>query len=54
MQEIGRNPFLLNLVANIIVGNQKILNYFSAMYSDFDLREELVRPWFWLKMWLKR
>jgi geranylgeranyl reductase family protein len=54
MQEIGRNPFLLNLVANIIVGNQRILNYFSAMYSDFDLREELVKPWFWLKMWLKR
>jgi menaquinone-9 beta-reductase len=54
MQRIGSSPFLLNLVANIINGNRKILDYFSAMYTDFDLREQLVKPGFWLKMWVKK
>ncbi|WP_373550466.1 NAD(P)/FAD-dependent oxidoreductase [Haliscomenobacter sp.] len=54
MQQIGGNPLLLNFVSNIIDGNRKLLEYFSAMYTDFDLREKLVKPWFWIKMWLKK
>jgi menaquinone-9 beta-reductase len=54
MQRIGSKPFLLNLVANIIQSNRKILDYFSAMYTDFGLREQLVKPWFWIKMWIQR
>lgn len=54
MQQIGGNPLLLNFVSNIIDGNRKLLEYFSAMYTDFDLREKLVKPWFWIKMWLRK
>jgi menaquinone-9 beta-reductase len=54
MQQIGGNHLLLNFVSNIIHGNRKILDYFSAMYTDFDLREQLVKPWFWIKMWLRK
>jgi geranylgeranyl reductase family protein len=54
MQQIGGNPMLLNFVSNIIEGNRKILDYFSAMYTDFNLRENIVKPWFWIKMWLKK
>jgi hypothetical protein len=54
MQQIGGNHLLLNFVTNIIHGNRKLLEYFSAMYTDFDLREQLVKPWFWIKMWLRK
>jgi len=54
MQQMCSNPLLLNFVSNIIDGNRKLLEYFSAMYTDFDLREKLVKPWFWIKMWLKK
>ncbi len=55
MQQTGQYPILLNGIANILDGNLKLMNYLSAMYTDFDLREQLVKPGFWLKMlWMKR
>ena len=54
MQRIGQYPFLLNIVANIIYHNQKIITVISNMYTDFDLREQLVKPLFWLKLFFKR
>ena len=54
MQQICGNPLLLNFVTNIVDGNLKMLEYFSAMYTDFDLRGQLVKPWFWIKMWLRK
>ncbi len=55
MQEIARFPFLLNLTGRIITGNRKMLEVLSKMYTDFNLREQLVKPWFWVKMfWAKK
>lgn len=54
LQNAGRYPFLLNLIANIITGNQRLMDYLSGIYTDFHLREQLVKPWFWVKMWLKK
>lgn len=50
MQRAGAYPALLNFLAWVISGNQRIIRYFSGMYTDFQLREQLVRPWFWIKM----
>lgn len=54
MQQAGAYPWLLNIVANIISNNRKVLNYLSAMYTDFSLREQLVRPFFWIKLLWRR
>ncbi|MEO0341662.1 MAG: geranylgeranyl reductase family protein [Bacteroidota bacterium] len=55
MQEIARFPWLLNLTGRIIAGNRKMLEVLSKMYTDFNLREQLVKPWFWVKMfWAKK
>lgn len=50
MQRIMQYPFLVNIVANIIAGNQRLLYVLSAMYNDFNLREQLVKPFFWIKV----
>ncbi|HKK74647.1 MAG TPA: geranylgeranyl reductase family protein [Saprospiraceae bacterium] len=50
MQELARYPWLLNIIGRIILGNQKMLFVFSRMYTDFNIREQVVKPWFWLKM----
>ncbi len=54
MQKAGFYPILLNTLASIISGNRKILDFFSKMYTDFQLREQLVRPWFWIRMVFKK
>ena len=54
MQKAGFSPRLLNILASIISGNRKILDFFSNMYTDFQLREQLVKPWFWVRMLLKK
>jgi geranylgeranyl reductase family protein len=50
MQELARYPWLLNIIGRIILGNQKMLFVFSKMYTDFNIREQVVKPWFWLKL----
>jgi len=54
MQGIACYPRLLNWSGYIIRSNQKMLSVLSKMYTDFDLREQLVRPWFWIKMLFQR
>lgn len=54
LQNAGRYAFLLNIIANIITGNQRLMDYLSGIYTDFHLREQLVKPWFWVKMWWKK
>ena len=54
LQKMLAYPWLVNWLANIIAGNQRIVAVLSGMYNDFELREQLVKPWFWLKMFLKR
>lgn len=52
LQRIMTNAPLVNIVANIISGNPAIRYVLSAMYNDFNLREQLAKPLFWWKMWL--
>ncbi len=54
MQRMASYPFLVNIIARIISGNQKVVNVISSMYTDFDLREEIVKPVFWMKMMFKK
>ena len=54
LQKMLAYPFLVNLLANIIAGNRRIVALLSGMYNDFTLREQLAKPWFWVKMLLKR
>ena len=54
MQQIARFPIMLNIIGSIIANNRKTLDVLSRMYTDFDIREQLVKPWFWMKMLLKR
>lgn len=54
IQRIMQYPFLVNIVAHIIANNQRMLHVLSAMYNDFNLREQLVKPWFWMRMLFKK
>jgi geranylgeranyl reductase family protein len=54
MQRMASYPFLVNVIANIIAGNQKVVNVITGMYTDFNLREEIVKPLFWFKMMFKK
>ncbi|MEL7118973.1 MAG: geranylgeranyl reductase family protein [Bacteroidota bacterium] len=54
IQQLAMYPFLLNTVAAIISGNRKIIDYFTAMNTDFKMREQLVNPIFWVKMMFKK
>ncbi|MEL6833612.1 MAG: geranylgeranyl reductase family protein [Bacteroidota bacterium] len=52
LQRIMQVQWLTNLITGFIANNPKIIELLCRMYTDFDLRKQLVRPWFWLKMWL--
>lgn len=54
LQKMLRYTPIVNAIAWIIGSNQAILNVLSGMYNDFNLREQLVKPWFWIKMLLGR
>ncbi|MCB0634333.1 MAG: geranylgeranyl reductase family protein [Saprospiraceae bacterium] len=54
MQKLMAYPGVVNIMARIVAGNQKMLQILSRMYSDFDLRTQLARPWFWIKMFIKK
>ena len=51
LQKILRYPLLVNTLTGIISNNRQIIDFFSKMYVDFSVREQLVKPWFWMKMW---
>ncbi|NUQ25160.1 MAG: geranylgeranyl reductase family protein [Saprospiraceae bacterium] len=51
LQRIMTKAPLVNIVANIITGNPRIRYVLSAMYNDFNLREQLAKPLFWWNMW---
>ncbi len=54
LQRAGFSPALLNIIASIVTGNRKLMDYLSGIYTDFHLREQLVKPWFWVKMFFKK
>lgn len=54
LQRIMQIQWLTNLITSFIANNPRVIELLCRMYTDFDLRKQLVRPWFWLKMWLGR
>jgi flavin-dependent dehydrogenase len=54
LQRVMQNVWLTNLITSFIANNPRIIELLCRMYTDFDLRRQLVKPWFWLKVWLKR
>ncbi|MEM1215042.1 MAG: geranylgeranyl reductase family protein [Bacteroidota bacterium] len=53
LQRIIQIRWLTNLLSNFIAKNPWIFDLFGKMYVDMDLRKQLVKPLFWLKMWWK-
>lgn len=54
LQQLMRIVPVVNFIGSIISGNERFLEVLSKMYNDFDLREQLVKPWFWVKMLFKK
>jgi menaquinone-9 beta-reductase len=54
LQKMLMYPWLVNILARLISDNRRLLELLSGMYNDFSLREQLAKPWFWLKMAFKR
>lgn len=50
LQRILQIQWLSNLLTNFIANNPRIIELLCRMYTDFDLRKQLVQPWFWVKM----
>ncbi|PHN04154.1 NAD(P)/FAD-dependent oxidoreductase [Flavilitoribacter nigricans] len=50
LQKLLAYPRVVNFMARVVAGNQRMMQVLSRMYADFDLRLELARPWFWIKM----
>ena len=54
LQRIMQIQWLTNLITGFIARNQRIIEVLCRMYTDFDLRKQLVKPRFWLKLWWQR
>lgn len=53
LQRLMNFPPVVNFIASIISKNKQMLDILSKMINDFDLRSQLVKPFFWLKMLFK-
>lgn len=54
LQKVMQHVWLFNWLADIVANNPKMVEILCRMYTDFDLRLQLLNPRFWLKMWLRR
>ncbi len=54
MQRILNRPFLVAIVAKILLANQNLITKIADMFTDFELRKQLVKPGFWIRNLLKR
>lgn len=54
LQRMLAYPWLLNFFGRFINGNRKLLDIISRMYTDFELRKQLVNPFFWVKLVFKK
>ncbi len=49
MQRILNRPWLVGLLSRILLANQKLIRKIADMFTDFELRKELVKPGFWIR-----
>lgn len=54
LQQLMRVVPIVNFLGSVIAGNERFLEIISKMYNDFDLRGQLVKPFFWLKMLVRK
>ncbi|RME95271.1 MAG: NAD(P)/FAD-dependent oxidoreductase, partial [Bacteroidetes bacterium] len=54
LQRLLQYQRITNLLTGFIADNPRVIDVLCQMYTDFDLRQQLVKPWFWLKVWWKR
>lgn len=54
LQRLLEHRLITNLLTGFIADHPRIVELFCRMYTDFDLRLQLVNPVFWVKAWLNR
>ncbi len=54
LQRMLQYPTVASFLANVIAGNARIVSSFTQMYTDFELRLQLVNPLFWIRMMWKK
>ncbi len=54
LQQLADHPWLFNFVVNKAAGNPALADTISCMFNDLDLRAQLKRPGFYLKLLLGR
>lgn len=54
LQQIMQRKRITNFLTGIVADNPKIIELLCRMYTDFDLRKQLVNPVFWWKQFWKR
>lgn len=50
MQQIMQVSWLTNFLTGIIAANPKVIELLCRMYTDFELRKQVVKPLFWWKL----
>ncbi|NJB86439.1 geranylgeranyl reductase family protein [Lewinella marina] len=50
LQQIMQYKWITNFLTGIVAANPKVIELLCRMYTDFELRKQLVKPGFWWKM----
>ena len=50
LQQIMQHKWITNFLTGIVAANPKLVELLCRMYTDFELRKQLVRPTFWWKL----
>ena len=54
LQKMLSYPWAVKLIARIIHGNKNMIRVLSNMYTNLEMRKQLVNPLFWVKMMFKK
>lgn len=54
LQQVMQHQRITNFLTNIVADNPKIVELLCRMYTDFELRKQLVNPVFWWKQFWRR
>ena len=50
LQQIMQYKWITNFLTGIVAANPKVIELLCRMYTDFELRKQLVKPTFWWKL----
>ncbi|MGB3798970.1 MAG: NAD(P)/FAD-dependent oxidoreductase [Lewinella sp.] len=50
LQQIMQYKWITNFLTGIVAANPKLIEVLCRMYTDFELRKQLVKPTFWWKL----